>query len=71
MKTAEKKFLDLIKGEVSPKAFDLMIAFYALSETQQAFLMPFVKQIAEGANPGETIARAENEWHKLRMCKAE
>ena len=71
MKAEDRIFLDSIKGKVSAGAYDLMCAFYRLSPSQQAFVMPYVNQIADGANPDETIAKAKDDLHKLRMCNAE
>jgi len=69
MKAEDRTFLDSIKGKVSDGAYDFMFAFYSLSPTKQAFLMPYIEQIAKGADVDETITKAENDLHKLRMCK--
>ncbi|MBQ9662937.1 MAG: hypothetical protein IJV40_07310 [Oscillospiraceae bacterium] len=69
MLAEDRAFLDSIKGKVSDGVYELMEAFYSLSQKNQAFMMPYVKQIADGANPNEIIAKAKNDIQQRRMCK--
>lgn len=62
-----RAFLDSIKGKVSPGAYDLICAYYALSPKAKAFVDPYIEEMTQdGADIDEIIERAKADWLRLK-----